>query len=307
MPTSLSVTTFIESREQAAVAASKGEARSRGDYLQEHIGSDKVIGTLQAINGRVAVALNQREILQDGALMDLLRHFHIKKIPVDLWANLEDRDGYWIHVGNVSAARAAILEMLNGLEKANVSIERIGLDLEFPATIMVPRFNIGEWRRIAPWRFSQEKATEALHSFIDEVLGQSSYGVDAYEIPILSDYAWMRKLLGIPKAPAVESSRYRRVGMVYTSVKPPIIPADGFIEKYSKGKGRIPALGIVSSSRENPGRDMNFKKLLNDKNLRRDVEKALFISPDEIYVFALNGLRMIERVRDAVQLALQTQ
>lgn len=307
MQTLPSLTTFVESREQADDAITKSKARSRGEYLQQHIGQDEVIDILMSMNGRVAVALNHREIRQDGALVDLLRHFNTKGIPVDLWANLEDHDGYWIHAGNVPTASAAVLEMLNSLERANVDIKRVGLDLEFPATIMLPRFNIGEWRRIAPWRFSQDKATEALHTFVDKILGQSLYGVDVYEIPILSDYSWMRRLLGIPKAPAIESTRYRRVGMVYTSVKPPIISADWFIEKYSKGKGRIPALGIVSSSAENPGRDMNFGNLLDDKKLHRDVRKALSLSPEEFYVFALNGLRMIERVRKAIQLALQRE
>lgn len=305
MSNSPSVTAFVESREQATRAIERGEARSRGEYLQQHIGSDDVTDALRHMRGRVAVALNQAEIANDPALVDLLRNFNAKEIPVDLWANLEDKDGYWIHAENVPAARAAILEMLNSLERSNVEIATVGLDLEFPATILVPKFNIREWRRLAPWRFSQGQATEQLHSFIEEILDGSAYGVDAYEIPILSDHDWMRRVLGIPKAPtAVDSPGYKRVGMVYTSVKPPIMSAERFIEKYSTGKGRVPAIGIVSSSAENPGRDINFSNLLDDKQLYRDVRKALSVSPEEFYVFALNGLQMIERVREAIQAAV---
>jgi hypothetical protein len=297
------VTCFVESREEAELSVNKGEVKSRGEYLLNRIGQDPVTDLLADVNGRISIALNEQEIGNDAALMELLREFNLKGIPLDIWVNLSDEDGYWIHAGNICETGRTTWAMLESLERLNVKADGVGLDLEFPGQMMIPKWNFEEYKRIAPWRFSQKKATESVQRMSEGLLGQG-YGVKTYEIPILGDNRAVRKGMGIPKAPIIDNPNYERVGMVYTSVKPPLICDETFINRWSQVKGRTPALGIVTADPAlNPGRGQNFTQFLDNERLKRNIKTALEANPEGFHIFALNGLPMIQRVKDAIILA----
>lgn len=103
------------------------------------------------------------------------------------------------------------------------------------------------------------------------------------------------------------AERFKRVGLVYTSVKPRFVGGspEQFVRNYSKPFGRVPALGIVSATETNPGRRLTSKppRFLTAAELQRDVKAALAVSPREFYVFALNGLPVIEQTRAAIEAA----
>lgn len=307
------VTYYFESREQA------GQRRqTRGQFFLYELG-EPVMDALKETAGGVAVAIGEAELKQnsphhDAALIEALQELQTRGIPFDLWANLPDEKGYWIYQGNVDDTKAAILEMLDSAEQQGVNFRNVGLDLEMKGPELGPA---ALWAnlKLAPGERADVLANEKLHQFISEVLAAGIYGVDTYELPIMSDSEAVRRRLGILKPPTREEitdPRYRRVAMVYRTVfemsmpKLVRIPTPRFIEKYSHEKGRVPALGIISASVENPGRGgLDPKLLLSDAQLEEDVSVALRGSNRELFIFALNGLPVIQRVRKAIEAALK--
>jgi hypothetical protein len=292
------ITFFVESREESERAIDKGLCHSRGQCLQGKIGSDKVLRALKAIGGRISMALHKKEVKEDSALIELLQHYNQSDIEVDAWINPEP--GYWTHAGNIDETRRDTYEIANRLVQKNVIIDNIGLDLEVSERLVLPKFNIIElFRNLG---ISQKEAADKLQKLVEDLLSQTSYGVNTYEIPFLSDNILTRQLAGIPKTPNIQSPRYQRVAMVYTTFKPFFDSAESYIRTYSTQMDRIPAIGIVSASNENPGRgEMGTYKMLSDQELQRDIGIVMEISPDQFFVFALNGHRVIERVRTAMR------
>lgn len=312
------VTFFVESREESAAADSRAD--SRGQFLLDRLGGGDVVTALTEIRGRVAVALNLREINTDEALINFLQEFSICGIPIDIWPNLEDKDGYWIHRGNVRKACAEIPEMIDRLAQKNVDFQNVGLDFEFPIQIFKGGFQLREYLRQKPWQFSDSDARVYITDLIARILRDTPYGVRSYEVPILGDEGTnaarvARKFLGMVQPPerpnsvmmTIAPERFKRVGLVYTSVKPRFIggPPEQFVRNYSANFSRVPALGIVSATGVNPGRSVGFiskpTRLLTPDEFARDVKAALKVSPREFYVFALNGLPVIERTRAAIE------
>lgn len=301
------VTFFIESREESC------KFHSRGEFLMHHLCKPEVFQILRDIQGRVSVAINKNEATCDSALTALLRELNIQGISVDIWPNMPDQDGYWTHAGNAEKASKNVLQITNGLERQNVEFDNIGLDLEFPIGLMQGGFNLCEYLRTKPWQFPRAKVKNELIKLVTEILAETNYGIHCYELPILGDNKFTKKSLGIPDPLAdfntFNGERFKRVGLVYTSVKPPLIGGnpEQFIKKYSKGKKRVPAIGIVTGTKENPGRALGKGKprFSNDEEFERDIKAALEVSPEEFFVFALNALSVLQRTRDAIQKALE--
>lgn len=310
------VTFFVESREEAEVAGRENrKIRSRGQFLLDRLGGGDVVTALQEIRGRLSIAMNSREISDDYALVDFLREMSVLEVEVDIWPTLSDEDGYWIHAGNSQKAHKTVFEIIEALERKQVDFKNVGLDLEFPIGLMQGDSMANTLRKlmkIRPWRFSQTDATTYIEDLIWQILDDSNHGVHTYEVPILSDNDRLRRFLGIPKAPTItqprNDSRHKRVALTYTSATPKLAARDPskFVKEYSASRGRIPALGIVSASRINPGRDLGGKvRFLSDEELQRDVRAALEVSPTELFVFALNGKSVIDRTRAAIEAALK--
>lgn len=311
-------TFFVESREESAAT----QADSRGKFLLDRLGGGDVVTALEKIRGRVAVAMSLREIATDEALINFLQEFSICGIPIDIWPNLEDKDGYWIHRGNTRKAYEEILEMIDRLTKKKVDFQNIGLDFEFPIEILKDGLQVREYFRQKPWQFSEDDGRVYIADLIARILRDTPYGVHSYEVPILGDEGTKtgrvaRKLLGMlappqrPNPVTAAPERFKRVGLVYTSVKPPLIggPPEQFVKNYSASFSRVPALGIVSATAANPGRSIGFTskppRLLKQEEFARDVKVALQVSPREFYVFALNGLPVIEWTRAAIEAAYE--
>jgi len=226
------VTYFVESREESQIPQ-KGKAISRGEYLLRKIASDECLAELKQTRGRISMALRVDEVQNDPALGELLQEYACQGIESDIWVNMTDKNGYWLHAGNVLDARRNVVEMMNILEQKNIPFRNIGLDLEFPADIFVPKPSLSRWWSIKPWRFDQKKASLGMQDIIEDVLQTKQHHVHTYEIPILSDYALTRRLMGIPRILLPNHSEVKRVGMVYTSLKPPVLSKKFFIENYS--------------------------------------------------------------------------
>lgn len=208
--------------------------------------------------------------------------------------------------------------MIDRLATYDVDFENIGLDFEFPIEILKGGFNLREFLRQKPWRFSEADSQIYIAELIARILEETPHGVRSYEVPILGDSMTnranlTRKLLGMPKPPerpnVLPAERFKRVGLVYTSVKPRFMGGspEQFVRNYSTPMSRVPALGIVSATDVNPGRNLGSKPhFLTEAELKRDVKSALAVSPLEFYVFALNGLPVIEQTRAAIEAAYAT-
>lgn len=314
MQTQPEITFFVESREESAEAIKQNRASSRGDFLLKQIGEWRTRSALQTeVRGRIALALTPDEIDKDPAILELIKEFGVARIGVDIWPNLSDKTGYWLHAGNIEQARAEILEMMNALERRHAAFQNVGLDLEMPKQLAEKGNFLQGLTTTRPFGFSQRAAKDSLRALIEEILDDKRHGVNTYEIPLLGDSPAARKLLGIPQAPKQEeicakAGNYKRVAMVYTSVKPNAKLFGGapenFIKRYSARLGRVPALGIVSGTGASPGRDISFPKLLTQAEFERDMAAALEVSPGEVFVFALNGIGVIQRTRTAIEKAL---
>ncbi len=296
------VTYFVESREESQIDVKAGKVASRGEYLLQKIASPECLDELTKTRSRIALALRVDELEEDQALQELLQEYAVHKIEADIWVNMTDKDGYWLHAGNVGDAHKNVFAMMNVLDQKNIPFQNIGLDLEFPADIFVPKPSLRRWWAIKPWRFDQNKATADMQTLIEEVLQTRKHKVHTYEIPILSDYALTRRLMGIPRIMLPNHSEVKRVGMVYTSLKPPVLTKKFFIKNYSVGKKRVPALGVMSADeRIQPGRGDPFIGAMSEKSMREDIRIATKVSPDELFIFALNGVELIQKVRRAIE------
>lgn len=318
------VTFFVESREEAESAQRENKKiRSRGQFLMDRLGGGDVVTALEEVRGRLSIVMSRQDIGNDDVLVDFLREMNILGIGIDIWPTLPDDDGYWIHAGNIGKARAEVFAIIETLERKKIDFKNVGLDLEFPIGLMQGGSTAETLRRlmkIRPWRFSQTDAAADMENLVRQILENSNYDVHTYEVPILSDNDRLRRFLGIPKAPAVaqypdrdrvyHEGRHKRIALTYTSATPKFAMRDPakFVKEYSAGRGRIPALGIMSASEINPGRDLGGKvRFLSDEELQRDVRAALEISPTELFIFALNGKPVIDRTRAAIEAALGAQ
>lgn len=295
------ITFYVESREESSRAA-----YGRGEFLLDKIGTDEVVAVLQKMRGRVAVALRHSELTSDSALIEFLREYNIRGIDIDLWLTLEDKDGYWLHRGNVDCAFRAALETMNEMDRQNVQFQRVGLDLELPLEIVKDGFSAKQLLRSQPWRYPEEAARDRIRE-LATVIFMEGHCVDFYELPILSDNTFSRRVLGIPSPPSppLNPSAAGRVGLVYSSYKPRVVPPRKFIQDYSTGKGRVPGLGIISGTDSNPGRNLGGEPhLLTQEEFERDVGFAMETNPERMFVFALNSPEVIKRTQQAVSRVL---
>jgi hypothetical protein len=316
--TSPEVTFFVESREESQIVQQqKPRIRSRGQFLLDRLGGGDVVNVLREVHGRLSIAMSSQDISGDNALVEFLREMSILDVGIDIWPTLSDEDGYWIHAGNGREAYIEVFRIIEALERKGVDFQNIGLDLEFPIGLMQGGSlanTLRQLMKIRPWRFSQADAAIYIKDLMQQILANSKYGVHTYEVPILSDNDRLRRFLGIPQAPVTvrfgdydrdyHGPRHKRVALTYTSATPKFAARDPakFVREYSGGRGRIPALGIVSASEINPGRDLGGRvQFLNDEALKRDVRAALEVSPTELFIFALNGKPVIDRTRAAIE------
>lgn len=278
------------------------KAKSRGDYLLQKIASAECLAELKKTRSRISIALRIDELQSDPALGELLQEYGKQDIESDIWVNMTDKDGYWLHAGNTLAARKNVLAMVNVLEQKHIPFRNIGLDLEFPAEIFVPTPSVKRWWAIKPWKFDQSKAMKEIQDIIEDVLLTRKHNVHTYEIPILSDYALTRRLMGIPRILLPNHSEVKRVGMVYTSLKPPVLTKKFFIKNYSVGKKRVPALGVMSADEKiQPGRGDPMIGAMSEKSMQQDICIATKVSPQEFFIFALNGVELIRKVQTAIE------
>ncbi len=298
------VTFFVESREEADETRKMRGTGSRGTFFLERLANDDCLQALREVRGRVAIALNNAELRTDSALIEFLQALNKAKIPVDAWVTLAEGD-YWIHAGNVRESWRQIYEVLNILERANVGLQNVGLDLEFPSRFMVPTVDLSAYFFTKPWTFDRAKAHDFLVAEAERFLRGGNHGLHAYEIPIMSDLGpigWALGMVAAPTAAEITDERYKRVALTYTSGAP-LLPSQAFINHYAHGKDRIPALGIVTATDRNPGRNMSYEKMLSEPGLDRDVRTAM-AAAKEFFVFALNGKGVVDRTQSAIRQAL---
>lgn len=299
------VTFFVESREEADEATERRGYGSRGTFFLEQLATDECLRALREVRGRISIALNHQELHTDRVLIEFLRTLNQARIPVDAWVNLPEGD-YWVHAGNVEEAWRQIYEVLNTLERSHINVQNVGLDLEFPSRFMVPSVNLRNYWATKAWTFDRARAHDILVSQVDKFLSGGKRGVHTYEIPVMSDSSFIRWILGMVAAPTaaeITDERYKRVALTYTSGAPLLPAKRSFIKHFAQGKDRIPALGIVTATDRNPGRNMSYEKMLSRPGLERDVRTAI-AGANELFVFALNGQAVVDRTQAAIRQAL---
>jgi hypothetical protein len=277
---------------------------SRPEFLMSRVFTEETLHLLRQTNGSVALATGALEELTECIRM-LNRH----GIPADLWLTTEkDEDGYWNNRGNIDAVEALTHRVLTWIHKEKVAIRRIGFDLE-PDVRTLKAYHEKRYgtllRRMAAGITGgyARDAQRRWEQLIQEILRSTSCGIDLYEMPFAGDYALMRYFLGMYKMPELSSfgegaeERVHIVRMIYSSVMQYRVidcPND-----------RIPAIGILSATEYNPGRDLDGngvrrpEHLLTDEQLRNDLDALRTMGRTEAYAFALNGAEGIKRLIQA--------
>jgi hypothetical protein len=282
------VTYFAESKEEAAFVG-----MPRRQFLEEKVFSERTIGLLQETRGSISLALGPDEL----DLVDIVRELNLKEIDVHLWPTLRDEDGYWNAKSNIAHTERHIHGLLDLIEKHRLKVRRIGVDLEPDISLARARWLSKLSTIWAVKKRTPPRAQQRFEHLIEEVQA-TGMEVESYEMKI-GQHALVRSLLGMYRAPENLNERIEMLYRSYNhaaSIKPSWRP-------YSLSKHATPAIGIVSGTMLNPGRDLGTpidkEKTLGHTALVRDLGEIQDLGRDRFYVFALNNASVVEEVVDA--------
>ena len=283
------VTYFVESIEEAA-----HNGMSRPDFLEQRVLHDQTLQKLHQTRGAISLALGELN------LTDVCKKVNAHGVPLDIWPVLTDAEGYWNCRWNIDDTRQHVGEILNWKEKHGVAVRSIGIDLEPHIEMMKDaapsrlRSFFGRLMRGHVHEALQNTSSQKkLEGLIDEI-HDNGMTVDVYKMIFMGEVPPVRHLMGVHKVPRNADTVAK---MIYTSHRPVVSV------KNNLWRGEIPALGILSGTGVNPGREITAPitdvPLLTDEQLGRDVSQVRGRGLDRFYVFALNDESVIHRVQSA--------
>jgi hypothetical protein len=306
----LDLTFFVESREEAA----RHGFVSRARFLEERVFTEGVLADLASAGAAVALAVRPEEL----GLASIARELG-RRVPLDLWLNLPDEDGYFVSSASLPAAGREVSRLLEWMARESIAPRRVGLDLEPPLGL-----SDGIERRDAALvlrtlartsRASCGTSPPTLQALVARI--NHVCGVDLYTLPLVGSLALSRFLLGLPDVPGSlpAGGPNRVVSMVYTSLLPvPRALRRLPLVEWLLAPGAVPAIGVVSSDADSPSRDgtrapllFGGSGLLSDEELARDLDLAVRLQRRRgdprpaVHVFALNGPASLAKVLDAAR------
>ena len=239
-------------------------------------------------------------------------------LPISAWVVLPDKDGYWTNRFNVPQTTRRVEEIKAWTNRFDLNLEAFGFDLEIPIEnfrgIMTAKSPIlgllKEWIKVA--RSEQYKrqnkegySPEQEMSALLAQLKTERIKTHSYELPSPLDAA--------SRGVLQNTDFDTRVTMVYSTNGLP-----RFIERHiptvALQPDTYPGIGVYSSTGHVSGRSLGLfdKSPINPDVLAEDIntlaQKGRFKKegfPDQIWVFALDGIKIPQWTEQALQKASQ--
>jgi hypothetical protein len=215
----------------------------------------------------------------------VVRQLESSGVPVTGWLLLDLEDGYWLNADNADCARERWRETAAWAEREGLTLQRVGLDVEFPRS--ESEGMIRDRRRavlsMLRRRRTREQVRDAEHAYAELVreIRQSGRSVEVYQFPQLLDEraagsSLLRRVLGLVDV-AVDAEVY----MLYASY---LGRAGARI--YFEDAPRI-ALGVTGGG-VNAGNADAQSRFLTWERLEEDL-RAAAAHTRQVYVFSLEG------------------
>lgn len=223
------------------------------------------------------------------ARAEIVRELTAAGVPVTAWLVLDPRDGYWLTLDNVAAARTRWRD-LDAWAKANaLRWTCVGLDIEAPqddaiGLVDAPLLTLARIAWLRRSRSHWRAALDDLHDLVREIRAQVGE-VESYQFPFIADEraaqsTLLQRVLGI-----ADLRVDREVLMLYRSVLPD--PWGGaLIDTYGPHADAI-AVGITGGGVEVleaafAARELDLASTLTELARARK-------HTDKLYVFSLEG------------------
>lgn len=263
-----------------------------------------MLAALSATGAAVSLAAFPAE----PGLSEIVRELNRRGVPIDLWLNLPYELGYWQSKGNIEDALRESERLMDWIERDQLKVRNVGIDVEPTLQLTALLLDLRVRELVAEIR-AMPRPRGAQRLFERMIRGiNATHGVDIYVHPLFG-HRLGRVIFNLYCIPEDfrEDPRNQVVSMLYSSLVP--VGRARFVERFI-GSGEIPAVGVVSANRQNPGVDLRGRlaarlpQLLIQDSLNMDVKQVRKIYrarrlPPSMYVFALNGHGTLEQVTRA--------
>jgi len=288
------ITFFVEAPQKWVNPEERTEDKERTQYIREMLyqeyGEETVLSYLAKKEYSLAIATG----ILDKKYAELIKDINHAGVLVTHWIVVDDNQGYWTNACSLEATKDKIEKLLNWQRKYNLGLAKVGLDIEWPLQV-ARAFSSNDFARGLRlfWEYRKNIPKNAQEEFekLLQLLRVKATPVQFYEFPKILGW-FFPSGLKIPKNAEV-------VEMDYSSMLPKILVL--LLMKVFRSKKRIPALGIINGvSEETPGRMLGpqLPRHLTAEDLRKDIEAVG--QQDEIYLFALNGVKVIDLLEEAI-------
>ena len=223
------------------------------------------------------------------ARADVVHQLHAAGVPVTAWLLLEERDGYWLTLDNVAAARKRWREVQVWAKTHALQFTCAGLDVEAPhddavALVDMPFLTLARLLWLRRSRRAWQTAMDDLHDLVREIRADIGE-VETYQFPFIADERAARSTL-LQRILGIADLRVdREVLMLYRSVLPDPWGA-ALVSAYGPHAEAI-AVGITGGGVEaleatfRP-RELDLAQTLQELALARR-------HTNRLYVFSLEG------------------
>jgi len=249
--------------------------------LEELFGRPEVLPSLAAQGCAISMALLDLSAQRAA----VVRRLESSGIPVTGWLLLDLEDGYWLNADNADRARERWRETAAWAQREGLSLQRIGLDVEFPRSESEGairdrrRAFFSMLRRRRP-REQVHEAERAYGALVREIR-QSGRTVEVYQFPHLLDEraagsTLLRRALGIVDVP-VDAEVYMLYASYLGSAGTRVYFADAPCIALGVTGG-----GVNANNPDARGRFLSWERL--EEELR-----AASAHVSDVYVFSLEG------------------
>lgn len=235
-------------------------------------------------------------------------------LPITAWIVLPDSEGYWTNQFNVPQTRQKVEEVKGWANFFDLSFEAIAFDLESPLEL-VKAFANHDIKKILH-QLKQIRRLQREHKLLGyqpkaemedlvRSLRREKIMTHSYEMP---------GFLSLPLFGVLQTKDFDiRVTMVYSSQGLPAF-IESWIPTLGLKNGTFPAIGVISSTGRNPGRDLgeNNQTLIEKHRLLRDIrsltqkaarDRSQIMS--NLWVFTLTDLEVAKWTKEALEKSSQ--
>jgi len=255
------------------------------------------------------IALAMIEINLETARIIKSINQYFPNLPVTAWIVLPDSEGYWTNQFNVPQTKKKVEDLKAWANRFDLSFDAIAFDLESPLELVKAFANhdikkiLHQLKQIRRLRHDHKLAgyqPEAEMENIVEGLRKENILTHSYEMP---------GLLSLPLFGVLQNKNFDiRVTMVYSSQGLPTL-IESWIPTLSLKTGTFPAIGVISSTGNNPGRDLGednqapiekYRLIRDIRNLTQKATRDGSQIMSNLWVFALTDIEVARWTQEAL-------